>query len=38
MGIKVEINSLFGHKKNLLISQEVFFVAGTGLEPVTFGL
>jgi hypothetical protein len=25
-------------QKNLLISQEVFFVAGIGLEPMTFGL
>jgi hypothetical protein len=30
--------SLLKVQKNLLISQEVFLVAGTGLEPVTFGL
>ena len=36
--LKVETRFTFKSTKNLLISQEVFFVAGTGLEPVTFGL
>jgi hypothetical protein len=35
---KLKPVSLLKAQKNQLFSQLVFFVAGTGLEPVTFGL